>query len=127
MSERQVVPIKNGHKVAAPLSHAVRIGEMLFVSGVPGYFGDRELAVDDFAAQFRQAMRNLGVILTEAGSTFDRIAKVNVILTRQSDFAAMNEIYREHFEAGNYPARTTIVAGLARPEMLVEIEAVAAL
>lgn len=127
MSNREIIPIPNAHKVAAPLAHAVRIGDILYVSGVPGYFGDRELAVNDFEAQCEQALDNLHTILTEAGSSFDKIVKTNVILTRQSDFAAMNDIYKKRFSAGNFPARTTIIADLARPEMLLEIEVVAAL
>lgn len=97
------------------------------MSGVPGYFGDRQLAVDDFEAQCRQALDNLDVILKTAGTSFDRIVKTNVILTRQSDFAKMNELYRARFSPGNYPARTTIVADLAVPAMLLEIECIVAL
>jgi hypothetical protein len=43
----------------------------------------------------------------------------------RSDFAAMNEIYRQYFKEGNYPARTTIVCPLANPDFLLEIECVA--
>lgn len=127
MTTRQIVPIKNAHKVAAPLSHAVRVGDLLFVSGVPGYFGNRELAIGDFEAQCRQALNNLGTILEGAGTSFDKIVKSNVILTRQEDFAKMNELYKARFMPGNYPARTTIVSELAVPGMMIEIEVVAAL
>lgn len=51
--------------------------------------------------------------------------QVNVILATTSDFPAMNEIYKTYFAEGNYPARTTIEAKLAREELLVEIECVA--
>ena len=53
------------------------------------------------------------------------MVKVVVILTRIGDFAQMNEIYRQYFKPGNYPARTTIGAPLAHPDFLLEIECVA--
>ena len=125
-SEREIVGIKNGHKVKAPLSHAVRIGNLLYTSGVPGYFGDRQLAMNDFGSQCRQSLDNLDIILKGAGTSYDNIIKANVILTRQSDFAEMNELYRERFSENNYPARTTVVSELAIPGMMIEIEVVAA-
>ena len=127
MVKREIVPTPHAHKVLAPLSNAVRVGDLLYVSGVPGYFGDQQLAPGDFEAQCRQALDNLDVILKEAGTSFDRIVKTNVILTRQNDFAKMNELYRARFTPGNYPARTTVVAELAIPGMMLEIECVAAL
>lgn len=127
MVTREIVPIPNAHKVLAPLSHAVRVGDLLFVSGVPGYFGDRQLAQGDFEAQCLQALDNLDIILKAAGTSFDRIVKSNVIITRQGDFAKMNELYRARFTPGNFPARTTVVCELAVPGMMIEIECVVAL
>jgi 2-iminobutanoate/2-iminopropanoate deaminase len=79
----------------------------------------------DFKAQMRQVMENLKAILEAAGSSLDKVVKVNVILVRISDFAAMNEIYKEYFKEGTYPARTTIEAKLAGQDFLLEIECVA--
>ena len=73
----------------------------------------------------RQVMENIKALLEDGGSSLDKIVKANVILVRESDFAAMNEIYRSYFEAGVYPARTTIVAALANKEFLLEIECIA--
>jgi 2-iminobutanoate/2-iminopropanoate deaminase len=71
------------------------------------FSGDREIAKGDFPAQMHQVMRNLRMILEDAGSSFDKIAKMTVVLARMSDFPVMNEIYRGYFEPGNYPARIT--------------------
>jgi 2-iminobutanoate/2-iminopropanoate deaminase len=108
-----------------PLSHAVRVGGLLFVSGTTPFAPDGSIARGDFAAQMHQVMTNIKEILAAGGSALDKVAKVNVILTRGSDFAAMNEIYRRYFREGNYPARTTIVCLLANPDFLLEIECVA--
>lgn len=125
MSTRQVINPASLTKPRAPLSHGVRLGNILFVSGTTPFIpGGRDMA-PDFAGQMRQVMENIKIILTEAGTSLDRVCKMNVILTRISDFQEMNDIYRSYFKDGNFPARTTIEAPLAVPGMLLEIECVA--
>jgi 2-iminobutanoate/2-iminopropanoate deaminase len=108
-----------------PLSNAIRSGDHIFVSGTTPYAADGSIAVGDFAAQLRQVMENIKALLEAEGSSLDKIVKSNVILVRKSDFKEMNEIYRTYFPNGVYPARTTIEAGLANPDFLLEIECIA--
>ena len=111
-----------------PLSSAVRVGKLVFVSGIPPYDQDGAIAVGSFSAQMRQAMENITRILKAAGTGWDRVAKVNILLTRRQDFAEMNRIYSTYFLNGSYPARTTaIVASLPNPDFLLEIECQAVL
>ena len=125
MSTRKLVNPPTLSKAPAPLSHAVKVGNLVFVSGTTPFKPHvRELA-PDFAGQMHQVMEKIKLILEASGSSLERVVKTNVILTRASDFKEMNEIYRSYFREGNYPARTTIVAALAVPEMLLEIECVA--
>ena len=105
---------------AVPLSNAVRSGGFIFVSGTTPFTKDRTIAVGDFEAQMRQVMANITALLEDGGSSLNKIVKTNVILVRETDFAAMNEIYRSYFEEGVYPARTTIVAALAAKDFLLE-------
>jgi 2-iminobutanoate/2-iminopropanoate deaminase len=121
---REIVATANAGRTRSPLSQAVKVGALVFVSGTTGYAPDGSLA-KDFDGQMRQVMENMKAILDAAGTSLDRAVKMNVILARAADFAAMNAIYRTYFAEGNYPARTTIEATLARPELLVEIECVA--
>jgi len=116
-----------GHfRAKAPLSPAMKVGNLLFVSGIPAYDSHGRVAEGDFVAQMTQVMANITDILREAGTDWSRVAKVNVLLTRQSDFEAMNRIYAAAFPDGVYPARTTaIVAALPRPSFLLEIECIA--
>jgi len=109
----------------APLSPAVRTGNLIFVSGQPAFYGDRQIAENDFDAQMHQVMANVKALLEEAGSSLDKIVKANVILKRSEDFARMNEIYRTYFKEGEYPARTTIACDMGNPSFLLEIECVA--
>jgi enamine deaminase RidA (YjgF/YER057c/UK114 family) len=110
-----------------PLSFAARVGDLLFISGIPGFDENGKLA-DGFEAQFGRVVANITRVLDEAGATFRDLVKVNVLLTRASDVAVMNRLYAEAFGPAPYPARTTcVVQALPDPKMLIEIEGVASL
>ena len=121
---RRIITTDKAGRTRSPLSQAVKAGNLVFVSGTTAYAPDGTIA-KDFAAQVRQVMANIAAILEAAGSSLDRAVKMNVLLARASDFAEFNEIYKTYFAGGNYPARATIEAKLAREELLVEIECVA--
>lgn len=115
------------HIKAPPLSFATRTGDLLFVSGIPGFGADGALP-DGFEAQFANVIVNLKRVLGEAGAAIRDLVKVNVLLTRASDVAAMNALYAGAFGPPPYPARTTcVVQALPDPKMLIEIEAIASL
>jgi len=112
---------------APPLSFATRVGDLLFVSGIPG-FDEKGALPDGFEAQFGFVVRNIKRVLDEAGAGFRDLVKVNVLLTRASDVAAMNALYAGAFGPPPYPARTTcVVQALPDPAMLIEIECIASL
>lgn len=122
---REIISTDKVAKPRVPLSSAVKVGNLVFVSGTTPFDKNHQVAKGDFRAQMRQVMENLKAVLEAAGSSLDKVVKVNVILTRRSDFEAMNEIYKTYFREGNYPARTTIEAKLAGKDFLLEIECVA--
>ena len=112
---------------APPLSFAARVGDLLFVSGIPG-FDDKGALPETFEAQFGFVVKNIRRVLDEAGATFRDLVKVNVLLTRAADVAPMNALYAGAFGPQPYPARTTcVVQALPDPKMLIEIECVASL
>lgn len=122
---RQIITTDKVSKTPLPYSSAVKVGNLVYVSGTTPYNIRRELAKGDFAAQMHQVIQNIKAVLEAAGSSLDKVVKVNVILQRITDFQAMNEIYKTYFKEGNYPARTTIEAKLANNDFLLEIECVA--
>lgn len=122
---KEIISTDKVAKPKVPLSSAVKVGNLVFVSGTTPFDKNHQVAKGDFRAQMRQVMENLKAVLEAAGSSLDKVVKVNVILTRASDFEAMNEIYKTYFREGNYPARTTIEAKLAGKDFLLEIECVA--
>lgn len=115
------------HVKAPPLSFGTRVGDLVFISGIPGFDAQGGLP-DGFEAQFANVVTNFTNVLTEAGASLRDLVKVNVLLTRPSDVADMNKLYADAFGPAPYPARTTcVVAQLPDPKMLIEIEGVASL
>lgn len=110
---------------AIPLSHTRIDGRWIFTAGQIGREPNGDIPAD-FGAQVRVSIENLQGYLEAAGGSLSSVVKTTVFLTRQSDFAAMNEIYATYF-AQPWPARSTIVAEMVRPELLFEIEAIAVL
>jgi 2-iminobutanoate/2-iminopropanoate deaminase len=110
---------------APPLSYAARVGDLLFVSGIPGFDAQGQLP-DTFEEQFGFVAATIKRILSEAGTDIAHLVKVNVLLTRPEDVATMNRLYAEAFGPAPYPARTTcVIRQLPDPKMLIEIECVA--
>ncbi len=117
----------NAPAPVGPYCQALRVGNLLFISGqmgldpVTGAF-----AVGGVEAQAEQAMKNLAAILTEAGSCWSSVAKVNIYLKDMNDFAAVNQIYAGFFD-GAFPARCCVEVARLPKDALVEIEAIAAI
>jgi reactive intermediate/imine deaminase len=109
------------------LSPAVRIGDVVYLSGVLGTKpGGGGLAEGGIVGQARQALENVKSAVALAGGTMQDIVKCTVFLTDVKDFAAMNQVYREFFPT-DPPARSTVaVAGLVVPNAVIEIECIAA-
>ena len=109
------------------LSPAVRVGDVLFLSGALGTKpGGGGLAEGGIQGQTRQALENIKASLALAGGQMEDISKCTVFLTDVKDFQGMNGAYREFFPS-NPPARTTVaVAGLVVEGALIEIECIAA-
>jgi len=108
------------------LSQAIRVGELLFVSGQAAIDEHGELVgVGDFDAQAEQVFHNLARVLEAGGSRLDRIVKVTIFLTDMANFPKIVELRGKWFTPP-YPADTIVeVTALALPELELEIEAVA--
>ena len=110
-------------------AHGVELrsnARLLFVSGQIGIAPDGSLA-GDFAAQCEVAMTNVEALLATAAMTHTNIVKLVFYLTRAVDLPMLGELRRKRWASSTPPAVTTlVVAALARPGLLVEIDAIAA-
>lgn len=105
-------------------SRAVVSGDWVFVSGTTGYDYATMTISDDVEEQARQALRNIGAALAEAGASFADVVRVHYLLPDGADFEktwpALQEVFGEV-----RPAATMLVAGLSEPAMRIEIEVTA--
>ncbi len=107
-----------------PFSSAVRAGDYIFLSGAGGFVDKDGKEIKGIEAQTKQCLENIKQVLETAGSSLSDVVKTTIFLVNTSDFTQMNEVYRSYFSKDR-PARSTVVTGLVRPDMLIEIECIA--
>ena len=120
--------VKGEREEASAYSRAVKVsgGTTVYLAGVGGATSP-DGALLDFGTQTRNAFERLRANLAEAGGTLDDITTMTVFITDVRYGDEFKEIRKGLFENG-YPASALItVTGLARPEMLVEVQAIAVL
>jgi enamine deaminase RidA (YjgF/YER057c/UK114 family) len=123
---------ENPSTVNAPIPHYSQVavaGKTLYISGQLGVDGSGQLvATGDARAQARQAWRNIVGILAHYGATPRHLVKTNTYITHPAFRGPVGEARDELFAAPPYPPSTlVVVAALAEPQYLVEIEAIAVL
>jgi reactive intermediate/imine deaminase len=125
MADRKSIVPKE-HSPNALYSPGVQVGELLFVSGqVALDKNGKVVGVGDFEAQARHIMSRIRAVIEASGGTMKDVIKITTFLTNAADYSVFNQVRSETFPS-NPPASTAvIVAALLRPELLVEVEAVA--
>ncbi|HLZ74173.1 RidA family protein [Phenylobacterium sp.] len=95
----------------SPFSEAVKVGDLLIVSG---QIGVRPGQPAPFEEEAKRAMDGVSAILARHGASMNDVVKCTVLLTDMGKFAAFNEVYASYFKPGRLPARTAMgVAALA--------------
>lgn len=105
-------------------------GEIVVVAGQVGVGEGGAVAGGDVGAQTRQALDNVRAVVEAAGCTLGQVVRLQTFLTHAEDIpgfmAARGEVFPRYFPNGVYPPNTLlVVTRLVRPELLVEIEAMA--
>jgi reactive intermediate/imine deaminase len=122
--DKQVIQMP-GALPGLPFSSAVRVGNVLYLSGQIGNKpGTRELADTGVAGQTRQTLENIKAVLTHAGSSLERVFKCTVFLSDINDYNAMNAVYATYFSK-EPPARSTVAGSGLALGARVEIECMA--
>jgi reactive intermediate/imine deaminase len=111
-------------KTSLPFSAAVRVGNLLFVSGQMGTDDKVQIVAGGIEAETRQTIANIKAILERHGSSLDRVVKCTVMMTDMSEWPAMNVIYIQHFPK-HLPARSAFGCNALALGGRVEIECIA--
>lgn len=110
-----------------PYSPAVKVGNLLFLSGsIPLDPATGQLVEGGIAEQATRVMENIKGLLAAAGTDFDHVVRTTVFMVDLAEFAAMNEVYAKYFSAP-YPARSTVQVARLPRDVRVEIDVIAVL
>ncbi|MCC7210249.1 MAG: RidA family protein [Candidatus Brocadia sp.] len=123
--EKAVIATEKAPAAIGPYSQAIRMGNMVFLSGqIPLHPVTGEMVKGDIKAQTRQVLENVKCILEAAGSSLDQVAKTTIFMKDLNDYAAVNAVYQEFFP-NKPPARAAIQAARLPRDAVVEIETIA--
>lgn len=118
------ISTKNAPAAIGPYSQGIVVNNMLFTSG--------QIALDPVSGevvgttieeQTEQVMKNLGALLKEAGSSYEKTIKTVCFLSDMGDFAAFNEVYGKYFT--EKPARSCVAVKQLPKNVLCEVEVIA--
>ncbi|SFI11883.1 RidA family protein [Modicisalibacter xianhensis] len=108
MSNKAVIHTEKAPAAIGPYSQAIKAGNTIYLSGqIPLNPQTMELVEGDIAAQARQVFTNLSAVCEEASGSLQDIVKLNLYLTDLGDFAIVNQVMEEFFQAP-YPARAAV-------------------
>ena len=123
---KKVLSTQNAPQAIGPYSQGIDTGNLVFLSGqIPIDPSKGEIVVSDMEGQTRQVLKNIKAILESDDCTMDQVVKTTVYLKDIADFTKMNDVYKEFFSEGNYPARSAVQVAALPKDALVEIEVVA--
>ena len=107
-----------------PYSQGIITGGLLFASGqIPIIPETGEIAQGDITVQAHQSCKNVGAILAEAGTSYEKVVKTTCFLAEMADFAAFNEVYAQYFTGK--PARSCVAVKDLPKGVLCEVEVIA--
>ncbi|HZV38757.1 MAG TPA: RidA family protein [Pseudoxanthomonas sp.] len=120
---RQIVNTEKAPAAIGPYSQAVRIGNTVYFSGqIPLDPATGNVVEGGIEAQARRAFDNLKAVAEAAGGSLEKIVRLGLFLTDLSEFAAVNAVMQEYFQAP-YPARSTVQVSALPKGVGFEVEA----
>ena len=125
--KKKIINTKNAPVPIGPYNQAIKIGNMLFISGQvamdPG--NNNQLIKSSINDETHQVMKNLSAILKEANMDFLNVVKTTIFLSDMSYFNEVNNIYGSYLKEGQEPARETVAVKTLPKEVNVEISMIA--
>ena len=124
---KKIINTKNAPDPIGPYNQAVKINNMLFISGQVAMdpHNNNELIKSSINDETHQVMKNLSAILEEAGMDFTNVVKATIFLSEMSYFKEINSIYGSYLKDGEEPARETVAVKTLPKEVNIEISMIA--
>ncbi|MBP7819249.1 Rid family detoxifying hydrolase [Candidatus Gracilibacteria bacterium] len=122
-----MVNAANAPAAIGPYSHAVKVGDLVFLSGQLPLVPETMLLIEGgIKPQVQQALANIAAVLEELGAAKAAVVKTTVFLQNMTDFPDFNEVYADFF-GEHKPARSTVEVARLPKDALVEIEVIVSL
>ena len=125
--DKVVVHAPGAAPAIGPYSPAIRVGNLLFLSGqIPLDPATGQLIDGDVRAQTTRVLQNMGELLKAGNAEFANVVRTTIFLADMNDFSVVNEVYSSFFREP-YPARATVQVARLPKDVRVEIDAIASL
>jgi 2-iminobutanoate/2-iminopropanoate deaminase len=122
---KKIISTTKAPAAIGPYSQAVEINNMIYTSGViPINPEDGTIVAGDITVQADRVLMSLSALLSESGTSLDKVIKTTVFIKNMDDFAKLNEVYAKYFTKA-CPARSCVEVARLPKDVLVEIEAIA--
>tara|TARA_B100000700_G_C14922275_1_gene797630 strand:- start:54 stop:431 length:378 start_codon:yes stop_codon:yes gene_type:complete len=122
---KKVISTQNAPEAIGPYSQAILSGNTLYCSGqiaINPKTGN--LVIDNITNETNQVMQNISAVLKEAKMDFSHVVKCSIFMKNMNDYAAINEVYANHFKE-NPPAREAVQVSVLPKNVNVEISVIA--
>ncbi|WMJ85759.1 RidA family protein [Anaerocolumna sp. MB42-C2] len=124
---KKVISTTKAPAAIGPYSQAIEINNMVYTSGVIPINPENGTIVEgDITVQAERVLKSLSALLESCGTSMDNVVKTTVFIKNMNDFAAMNDVYARFFTK-DCPARSCVEVARLPKDVLIEIEAIAAL
>ena len=125
---RQIVQTDQAPAPVGPYNQAIIHNSTLYASGqIAINPATGELVLDSIEAETHQVMKNIAAVLTEAGTTFDKVLKCSVFVSDMKNYARINAVYSEYFNDDIAPARELVEVANLPKYVNIEISVIAAI
>ena len=121
---KDVIATDKAPAAIGPYSQAIRVGNLVYTSGVIPVDPATGAIAEGSAAQAEQAFMNLTNLLEAAGTDASKVVKTTVFIKEMNDFGAINEVYAKYFPEP-YPARSCVEVARLPKDVMLEIECIA--
>lgn len=122
---KTIVSTDKAPAAIGPYSQAVKVGNLLFTSGmIPIDPATNTLVEGGIEVQAERALENVKALLEASGTSLDEVVKTVVFIKNMDDFAKVNEIYAKYFTK-DFPARSCVEVARLPKDVLIEVEAIA--
>lgn len=127
MSNKQIISTDKAPAAIGTYSQAVKVGDTVYLSGqIPLDPVSMEMVSEEFRDQADQVFKNLKAVAEAAGGSLADVVKLNIFMVDLANFATVNEVMAEYFEAP-YPARAAVQVAALPKGAQVEMDAVMSL